>query len=149
MTSPALRTLASASFACLALIGLGACNPRTVSGEPIHCEILLDAPSSSNGTITTQVRYWCDDPGPAHLNLRLALQKQTSATSNTWVEVRHTSISASGANTLRTDTERYRSGTLSATCVNGTYRTVVTGTSTGNSHTTSYDQVGSDHQITC
>jgi hypothetical protein len=111
--------------------------------------VLLDAPSSSNGTITTQVRYWCDDPGPAHLDLRLALQRQTSATSDTWAEIRHTSISASGANTVRTDTERYHSATLSAPCVNGTYRTVVTGTSTGGSHTTNYDQIGGAHDITC
>lgn len=130
-----------AAFALLPL--LAACQPRTVNDpdSAIYCEVMPDAPDRDNADnpkkIIAAVRYRCDEPGAASLELTIRLQRQNSA--GNWVDVASTSLTAKGANTVPERHEAFRTKEISARCSDGVFRTHVSGRSTARSTTKKYD----------
>jgi len=152
MRSLAVRSLLAAPVAELLMITLSACQPMSARSQMIHCNVMLDAPTRDNPqtpkTIVSGVRYWCENPGAGQLAITLRMQKQNAK--GDWVDVAKTSFTAKGALTVRTDDLRYRSKTISVRCGAGTYRTMVTGKSSGaQTKTADYNLEGSPSSDPC
>jgi hypothetical protein len=131
MRSLAVRSPLTALVLAVLAVPLAACNPVAgTTGALVHCAVAQDQPTSPDSkTIVSTVRYWCDDPGADALSLTLNLQRETS--SGGWSNVSSTSFTVSGAKTLRPPDTRYQFRTVAARCSAGTFRTTVTGSSSG------------------
>jgi hypothetical protein len=129
----------------LAAPTLVACKPATQNAQrKIYCTVVADPPTRDNRDHPTkvvgQVRFWCDDPGADSLALTVRLQKQGS--SGSWTDLAKTSFTAKTGETIRTDTERYRTRQVTTGCSSGEFRTLVDGTSKARGVTKSYHLSG-------
>ncbi len=144
-----MRPVSAAVFACVLLpmsLAVAACEPRTVtdSSRKIYCEIMPDAPERDNDDapkkIIGKVRFRCDQPGAASMALTMHLQRENAA--GDWVDVVATSFTASGAETVGTREETFRTRELQANCADGVYRMYIKGTSEARGVTKTYDRPG-------
>ncbi len=141
-----LNPFAGAATALVALLGLSACQPATVSDTTrrLSCQVLVDAPERDNDAapkkIVTRVRYYCDPPGMDRLALTLRLQRQNAR--GGWSTVATTAVNAKKAQTTPPDKGFYRVRELAVRCSDGVFRAQVVGSSKGRGVNASYDSIG-------
>lgn len=146
-----MRTVSAVSLAALAVVvtvagALAGCQPRTVTdtSRSVYCEVIADAPARDNDDAPKQViaktRFRCDEPGADSMSLTMRLQHQNVA--GDWVDLAKTSFTASGAETVHTKDEAFRSRQVAAACTAGAFRTRVTGSSRSRGKTKEYDITG-------
>jgi hypothetical protein len=127
-----MRALIAMIAAAVLALSLAACEPRTDDPHRrIYCQVVPDSPTRDNGDaprrVVGQVRFWCDKPGADRLSVTLRLQRQKS--NGAWVDVAKSVFTVRRGQTVRTDTQSYRTRVVSARCTSGTFRTVITGSS--------------------
>lgn len=140
-----MRPLPLLIAVALAAPALVACKPATQNAQrKIYCTVVADPPTRNSRThatkVVSQVRFWCDDPGADSLALTVHLQKQGS--SGAWTDLAKTSFTAKKGETIRTDSERYRTREVTSGCSSGEFRTLVEGTSKARGVTKSYHLTG-------
>jgi hypothetical protein len=140
-----VRPLLAAASAILLVVIAAACEPRTQNTQHrIYCTVMADPPTWNDREhptrIVSQVRYWCDKPGPSRLALTLHLQKR--AAKGGWVDVTRTSFVTAGVATTRSGDTRYQTRSVTAACASGDFRTLVVGNSVARGVTTPYEKTG-------
>src|SRR4051795_10984878 len=109
MRAPALPVLVLLILAGGALAG---CQPRTVSDPTaaIYCEVMADAPVRDNDEQPKQVvaatRFRCDEPGASTMTLTMRVQHQSA--SGAWVDLKSTTFTAKGGDTVAPKGEAFR-----------------------------------------
>jgi hypothetical protein len=147
-----VRPITAMLAAFVLLLGVGGCKPRTVTdtSRRLYCQVVPDAPDRDNGDapqrIVGKVRYYCDPPGVDQLILTLRLQRQSG---KTWVDVAKTVVTAKGGQTLPPHREIYNVRQVSVPCATGTFRTLVTGTSSARGFTDDYSLTGPRNTDPC
>jgi hypothetical protein len=142
-----MRPVSAGLLACALIplsLGVAACAPHTVTdtSRHIYCEVMPDAPArddrSAPKNVVGKVRFRCVEPGANTMTLALHLQRRDPA--GVWIDVASKSFTATGAETVRTDTEDFRAREVSTGCSDGVFRMHVEASSSARGASKTYDR---------